>query len=45
MIKLLFLGVLVYFAYRIFIPTSLPTGQKDSLENEEDEYTDYEEVD
>lgn len=45
MFKLLIYAVLIYFAYRLFVPKSLQSGQRDYIEQEEDEFTDYEELD
>ena len=36
--------VLGYFAYRLFIPKSLQAGSQDEIEETEEEYTDYEEI-
>ncbi|MBT8231139.1 MAG: hypothetical protein HKO66_16355 [Saprospiraceae bacterium] len=45
MIKLFVLGGLLYAAYRIYMPKSLDSSEKDAIEDNETEYTDYEEVD
>jgi len=44
MIKLLIYGVLLYFAYKLFVPKFLQEGRKDQLEADDEEYTDYEEI-
>ena len=44
--KILIYAVLVYFAYRLFMPKSLQSGDKDKISHkEEDDYTEYEEID
>ncbi len=47
MIKLLIYAVLIYFAYKLFIPKSLRSGPTEYLdqEREDEDYTDYEELD
>jgi hypothetical protein len=45
MIKILILGTLAFFAYRLFIPSSLQAGDNENKELDNEEYTDYEEVD
>jgi len=47
MIKLLFIGGLVYVLYRLFTPDPLPPSKQDILDAkaEEDEFVDYEDVD
>lgn len=44
MLKILIYAVLIYFAYKLFIPKSLQSGHKENIDREEDEYTDYEEI-
>jgi len=43
--KLLICGVLIYFAYKLFVPKFLQEGRNDQLQADEEEYTDYEEID
>jgi len=46
MIKLLIYGLLIYFAYKLFIPKSLKSGDEQTkLDADDEEYTDYEEID
>lgn len=46
MFKLLIYGVLIYFAYRLFIPKSLRAPDSTQLpDDENDDYIDYEEID
>ena len=44
MIKLLMIGILLYFAYRIFLPPGLPPNDDQQKIDSDEEYTDYEEV-
>lgn len=45
MFKLLFVILLIYISYRMFNAKQLDTTKKDALEEEEnDEFTDYEEI-
>ena len=44
MIKIIIYAVLAYFAYKLFVPKSLQSGFEEHKELEDDEYTDYEEV-
>ena len=44
MIKLLIYGALIYSAYKLFVPKFLQEGGEDKLELDDEEYTDYEEV-
>ena len=44
MIKILILGVLAFFAYRLFIPSSLQSGDSENKELDNEDYTDYEEI-
>lgn len=43
MFKLLLMGALIYFAYKIFVPKSIEAPKE--KEEDDGEYTDYEEVD
>jgi len=57
MFKLLFMGVLIYYAYRMFVPPTRLDGHypddrfdnrsenNNNTSSQEDEYIDYEEVD
>lgn len=46
MIKLFIIGGLLYAAYRIYVPKSIEGSKTDVLnELEDDEFTDYEEID
>jgi hypothetical protein len=45
MLKILIYAVLGYFAYRLFVPKSLQSGSEEYKGLDDEEYTDYEEVD
>ena len=44
MVKLVVLGILLYAAYKIYLPKSLTSSENEKLQENEDEYTDYEEI-
>ena len=45
MFKILTILVLLYFSYRLFIPKAIDSGSEKGLESEDEEFTDYEEID
>ena len=45
MIKIFIIGMLLYAAYRIYVPKGLPGSVNEKLDEQDDDYTDYEEID
>ena len=45
MIKVFIIGMLLYAAYKIYVPKGLTGSVNEKLEENDDEYTDYEEID
>lgn len=45
MIKVFIIGVLLYAAYKIYIPKGLTGSDSEKLQEKDEDYIDYEEID